>query len=122
MHITVIGWVIYGERHCHRAKIFNLSQSGSLYFGYPLGIQNIHKLQILKSKLLYGFCTERYSTMISEGFTPSGCNITWTWRILGATKMPPASVRRLSPFSNISETTEPIQLKFHMETLFGGET
>ena len=58
MHITVIGWVIYGERHCHRAKIFNLSQSGSLYFGYPLGIQNIHKLQILKSKLLYGFCTE----------------------------------------------------------------
>ena len=25
MHITVIGWVIYGGRHCRKAKIFYLS-------------------------------------------------------------------------------------------------
>ena len=28
MHRTVIGWVIYGGRHCRRAKIFYLPQPG----------------------------------------------------------------------------------------------
>ena len=28
MHRTVIGWVIYGGRHCRRAKIFYLVQRG----------------------------------------------------------------------------------------------
>ena len=28
MHRTVIGWVIYGGRHCRKAKIFYLSQPG----------------------------------------------------------------------------------------------
>ena len=28
MHRMVIGWVIYGGRHYHRAKIFFLSQPG----------------------------------------------------------------------------------------------
>ena len=28
MHETVIGWVIYGGRHCRRAKIFYLPQPG----------------------------------------------------------------------------------------------
>ena len=28
IHITVVGWVIYGGRHCRKAKIFYLPQAG----------------------------------------------------------------------------------------------